>query len=69
MSGGHFYYYQWQINNIATGIENYIYGRSLDEEGVEYYIKDHWLESKEKEYIIKNKHTIHNLYKYNKKNY
>ena len=67
MSGGHFDYYQWQINDIANSIEDYIYGHSLDEEDVEYYIKNHWLENKEKEYIIKNKHTIPNLYKYNKK--
>ena len=66
MSGGHFDYYQWQINDIANSIEDYIYGHSLDEEDVEYYIKDHWLENEEKEYIIKNKHTMPNLYKYNK---
>ena len=66
MSGGHFDYYQWQINDIANSIEDYIYGHSLDEEDVEYYIKDHWLENEEREYIIKNKHTMPNLYKYNK---
>ena len=66
MSGGHFDYYQWQINDIANSIEDYIYGHSLDEEDVECYIKDHWLENEEKEYIIKNKHTMPNLYKYNK---
>ena len=32
MSGGHFDYYQWQINDIANSIEDYIYGHSLDEE-------------------------------------
>ena len=66
MSGGHFDYYQWQINDIADSLEDYIYGHSLDEEDIEYYIKDHWLENEEKEYIIKNKHTMPNLYKYNK---
>ena len=66
MSGGHFDYYQWQINDIANSIEDYIYGHSLDEEDVEYYIKDHWLENEEKEYIIKNKHTMPNPYKYSK---
>ena len=66
MSGGHFDYYQWQINDIANSIEDYIYGHSLDEEDVEYYIKDRWLENEEKEYIIKNKHTIPNKYDYSK---
>ena len=66
MSGGHFDYYQWQINDIANSIEDYIYGHSLDEEDVEYYIEDHWLEEEEKEYIRKNKHTIPNRYEYSK---
>ena len=66
MSGGHFDYYQWQINDIANSIEDYIYGHSLDEEDVEYYIKDHWLEEEEKEYILKHKHTIPNRYEYSK---
>ena len=29
MSGGHFDYYQWQIDEIANSIEDYIYGHSL----------------------------------------
>ena len=66
MSGGHFDYYQWQINDIANSIEDYIYGHSLDEEDIDYYIEDHWLEDKEKEYVIKNKHTVPNLYEYSK---
>ena len=66
MSGGHFDYYQWQINDIANSIEDYIYGHSLDEEDVEYYIKDHWLENEEKEYVLKNKHTLPNSYGYSK---
>ena len=66
MSGGHFDYYQWQINDIANSIEDYVYGHSLDEEDVKYYIKDHWLEEEEKEYIIKNKHTLPNSHEYSK---
>ena len=66
MSGGHFDYYQWQINDIANSIEDYIYGHSLDEEDVEYYIKDHWLENEEKEYVLKNKHTLPNSYGFSK---
>ena len=66
MSGGHFDYYQWQINDIADSLEDYIYGHSLDEEDIEYYIKDHWLEDEEKEYIRNNKHTIPNRCNYSK---
>ena len=60
MSGGHFDYYQWRINDIVNSIEEYLYGYSLDEENIEYYIKNHWLDEEEKEYIKKNKHTIPN---------
>ena len=65
MSGGHFDYNQYRIDDIADSIEDYIYGHPLEEEDVEYYIKDNWLENEEKEYIIKNKHTIPNYYEYN----
>ena len=66
MSGGHFDYYQWQINDIANSIEDYIYGHSIDEDRIEEYIKDHWLENEEKEYVLKNKHTLPNSYGYSK---
>ena len=66
MSGGHFDYYQWQIEDIANSIEDYIYGHSIDKEDINYYIEDHWLDDEEKEYIKKNKHTIPNRYNYNK---
>ena len=66
MSGGHFDYYQWQINDIADSLEDYIYGHSLDEEDIEEYFKRYWLEEEEKEYIRKNKHTIPNRYEFSK---
>ena len=66
MSGGHFDYYQWHIRDIVYSLEDYIYGHSLEEEDIDYYIEDPWLEDKEKEYVIKNKHTVPNLYEYNK---
>ena len=65
MSGGCYDYKQWQIEDIANYIEDYIYGHSLDED-VEDYIRDHWLEDEEKEYIRKNKHTIPNRCNYSK---
>ena len=66
MSGGHFDYNQWRRSEIDKQLEYYIYGHTIDEKDIEDYIKDHWLENEEKEYIIKNKHTMPNLYKYNK---
>ena len=66
MSGGHFDYQQYRINDIANSIEDYIYGRSIDEEDREWYIYNHWLTDDEKEYILKNNHTIPNQYDFNK---
>ena len=63
MSGGHFDYNQFRIDDIANSIEDYIYGHPL-EENIEYYIEDNWLENEEKEYVIKNKHTLPNRYGY-----
>ena len=65
MSGGHFDYHQYHIDDIANSIEDYIYGRSIDEEDLKWYIYNHWLEDNEKEYILKNKHTIPNQYDFN----
>ena len=64
MSGGHFDYNQYRINDIADSIEDYIYGHPLEEEDIEYYIEDNWLENEEKEYVIKNKHILPNRYGY-----
>ena len=63
MSGGHFDYNQYRIDDIADSIEDYIYGHPLEED-IEYYIEDNWLENEEKEYVIKNKHTLPNRYEY-----
>ena len=64
MSGGHFDYYQWQIDEIANSIEDYIYGHSLEEEDIGYYIQNNEIENEEKDYIIKNKHTLPNRREY-----
>ena len=40
MSGGHFDYNQYRIDDIANSIEDYIYGHPLEEEDIEYYIED-----------------------------
>ena len=36
MSGGHFDYNQFRIDDIADSIEDYIYGPPLEEEDIEY---------------------------------
>ena len=64
MSGGHFDYYQWQIDDIANSIEDYIYGHSLEEEDIGHYIQDNDIEREEKQYNIKNKHTLPNCREY-----
>ena len=65
MSGGCYDYKQWQIEDIANYIEDYIYGHSL---GNDYndYINTYWMDDDEINYVLKHKHTIPNKCKYNK---
>ncbi|MDE6534560.1 MAG: hypothetical protein K2K82_00960 [Muribaculaceae bacterium] len=66
MSGGHFDYEQSYIQYIADSLENYLYGRELDESDIEDYINDFWnpLSDEEKAWIYKHKRTLPNLYEY-----
>ena len=64
MSGGHFDYNQYRIDDIANSIEDYIYGHSLEQEDIGHYIQDNEIKNEEKEYIIKNKHTLPNRREY-----
>ena len=64
MSGGHFDYNQYRIDDIANSIEDYIYGHPLEEEDIGHYIQDNEIKNEEKEYIIKNKHTLPNRREY-----
>lgn len=67
MSGGHFDYNQSKIKDIIESIEDYVYGRPLDEEDVEYFKRDSWLSKwnpEKLEYIIKNQHTKPNECEY-----
>lgn len=60
MSGGHFEYAQYHIADIYNSIEEYLYGRELDECDIEWYIKEHLNTDEEAEYILKHHRTIPN---------
>jgi hypothetical protein len=62
MSGGHFDYLQYRIQEIRESIEDYVYGKEVDD--VDEYIEDHYLDSDEKEYIIAHQHTVPNICDY-----
>lgn len=70
MSGGHFEYRQWSIQDIADRLEDYIYGHELDEDDIDEYVHDTfylWDDADKKEaekYVRENKHTLPNLYGY-----
>lgn len=66
MSGGHFDYQQWRINEIADRIEEYLDGREVDEEDIEGYINTEFLSDEEIAYIRKRHHTMPNYYGYSK---
>jgi hypothetical protein len=62
MSGGHFDYLQYRIQEIRESIEDYVYGREVDD--VEKYIEDHYLDGDDREYIIGTHHTVPNICDY-----
>ena len=70
MSGGHFEYKQWNIQDIADRLGDYIYGHELDEEDIDEYVHDTFYfrddaDKKEAEkYVRENKHTLPNQYEY-----
>ena len=66
MSGGHFDYQQYSIEDIANSIEDYLCGRELDESDIESYINDFWElpTDEEKAWIRKHQRTLPNLYEY-----
>lgn len=73
MSGGHFGYRQWNIQDIADQLGDYIYGHELDEEDIDEYVHDtfyFWDDADKKEaekFIRENKRTLPNLYGYSEK--
>lgn len=63
MSGGHFEYKQYHINDIATDIERYVYGMELEDDyDVEDYLKERdWLTEEEKSWVREHKRTLPNI--------
>lgn len=69
MSGGRFDYKQWHIDDIVNQLEEYIYGRELDEDDIDCYINGlfFWSDedkTKAEKFARKNRRTLPNLYEY-----
>lgn len=63
MSGGAFDYKQYWICEIADNIEEYVYGKELDDEEIQDYLCTTWEEDR-KEYIKEHHHTMPNPYNF-----
>lgn len=62
MSGGHFNYEQYKISDICEQIEEYVYGKVLDDYIDENtYIENHFLSEDEVKYVREHHTTIPNL--------
>lgn len=72
MSGGHFDYEQWHIQDIADRVEEYLNGRDLDDEDIDEYVHDafyFWNEEDRKEaekYVREHHRTLPNQNEYSK---
>lgn len=69
MSGGTFDYKQRHIDDIVNQLEEYIYGRELDEDDIDCYINGlfFWSDedkTKAEKFARKNRRTLPNLYEY-----
>lgn len=64
MSGGHFEYKQYAIDDIADSIEDYLYGHEADDCEIQDYMTDHPDDEEEAYYVIKNRHTMPNPHGY-----
>lgn len=64
MSGGHFDYEQYHIQDIIDSIERYLDGAEIDDP--EYYIKNYFMDpqSPEANYIREHGRTIPNTYEF-----
>lgn len=63
MSGGHFDYKQYAIDDIANSIEDYIYGHELDDWQVQDILHDRNINEAE-EYAVAHHHTMPNRHGY-----
>lgn len=66
MSGGHFEYAQYKIADIYNSIEEYLYGREMDECDIEWYIKEYFITDEEAEYLRKHHSTLPNQDEFSK---
>lgn len=65
MSGGHFEYKQYTIEDIADSIEDYLYGHELDETEVKEYINDLYIDDEEEaDYVREHHRTLPNRHGY-----
>lgn len=66
MSGGHFNYGQYHINDIADSIEEYLYGKELYEDcDVDEYLKyEIDFSEEDKAWVREHKRTLHNRHGY-----
>lgn len=69
MSGGHFEYHQYYIDEIADSIDKYINGENIDDDEIEnikleYERRYSSLDENEYNYILENHHTIPNRYNF-----
>ena len=64
MSGGHFDYSQYRIQEIADSAERYLKGRELDDDEVQDILNDRWTDEDEKQYVKEHKHSVPNRYGY-----
>lgn len=69
MSGGHFEYHQYYIDEIADSIDKYINGEDIDDDEIENIKLDcergySSLDENEYDYVLENHHTIPNRYNF-----
>ncbi len=69
MSGGHFEYHQYYIDEIADSIDKYINGEDIDDDEIENIKLDYErgyssLDENEYDYVLENHHTIPNRYNF-----
>lgn len=69
MSGGHFEYHQYYIDEIADSIDTYINGEDVDEDEIEDIKREYErgyssLDENEYNYVLEHHHTIPNRYNF-----
>lgn len=60
MSGGHFDYNQFHIQDIANSIDEYVNGHELDEDEVKEILSNSWYDERDKQYAREHNRTVPN---------